>query len=701
MSSQGRDGHAALARTWARAIGSTVYVPMSAAELHEFLLGLVGTLTDAVTAEPFSAAPALEVGRRLVRAKFTGHETLQRSIEVLGDALVGEDSGRVGRVVALMGELAAGYADAIRAWTLDQQEEVKRALLDATRRREAELRASENRFREVVTSSALGIAITELDGTFLQTNPALAEIIGCKPEDFEERVLTDLFSEATRARVANALRPGEGPDRLITKAELVKDGGDEVWANVALSLLRDDEGEPTFLVTMVQDNSELELLQRQIEKLTSEDGLTGLHNRQYFRSRVETVLGRSVPGNAVTLLHIDIDNFSVVNHGFGYEVGDRLLVSIAGKLRRVFADEKVEFGRIDGDEFGVLVENGPRTPSTEDMIRAVHEELAEPVYIEEHGIAVGASIGAVGRLWSSDAAEFFGAAQSALRKAKRSGLRQWSDYDKPEDAAEKVDFERAAMLAGAFETGEVTLDYSPVVRLLDGKGVGVLAGVVWQPPEGEPVVHCECVRLAELTGLSVQLGPWLLGEACGHLPIWRALSATAGVEDSVLRVRLSRAQSADGDLVAAVNDAVARSEVGPQFLEVAFDTGAVADGLGTAPDNLFTVSSNGVRVALHSFRGGPAELDLLASSEARSVVLADVFAGLGPCHRDPDSALVSGTVDLLAALGRLGADVCVDGVRDDEEANWWAAHGAHTATGLAFGKPGDVHDMMTRFAGGG
>ncbi|TDP93920.1 GGDEF domain-containing protein [Labedaea rhizosphaerae] len=699
MSSQGRDERVALARTWARAIGSTVYVPMSAVELHEYLLDLITTLFDTVAAEPFTAAPAAELGRRLVRAKFTGHETLQQSIAVLSDALLAE-SGSADRVVAMMGELAAGYAEAIRGWTLDQQEEVKRALLDATRRSEAELRESENRFREVVTSSALGIAITDLEGKFLQTNPALAEIIGCKPADFEQRVLTDLFSVATRGQVANAFR-ADGPDRMITKAELVKDDGDEVWANVALSLLRDDDDAPSYLVAMVQDNSELELLQRQIETLTSKDGLTGMHNRQFFKSRVESVLGRAAPGHAITLLHIDIDNFSVVNHGFGYEAGDELLVSIADKLQRVFADEKAEFGRIDGDEFAVLVENGPTTPSTEDMIRAVHAELAEPVYLGEHGIAVGASIGAVGRLWSTDAVEFFGAAQSALRKAKRSGLRQWSDYDKPEDATEKADFERAAMLAGAFETGEVTLDYSPVVRLSDRKGVGVLAGVVWQPRDAEVIAHDDCVRLAELTGLSVQVGPWLLGEACGHLPIWQALAATANAKESVLRVRLSRAQSADGDLVAAVNEAVARSAVGPEFLQIAFDTSAVAEGLGTAPDNLFTVASNGVRVALHSFRGGPLELDLLAGSEARSVVLTDVFGDVRPPQRSADSALVLGTVELVRAVARIGAEVCVDGVRDEEEAAWWSDHGVHTATGLVFGDPGDVHDMMARFSDAG
>jgi diguanylate cyclase (GGDEF)-like protein/PAS domain S-box-containing protein len=699
MSSQGRDGREALARTWARAIGSTVYVPMSAEELLGFLSDLVTTMSDALVAEPFTPEPAAEVGRRLVRAKFTGYETLQKSITALSEALL-TSSDKAGRVVALMGELAAGYAEAIRGWTLDQQEEVKRALLDATRRREVELRESENRFREVVTSSALGIAITDLQGTFMQTNPALAEIIGCNPEDFEQRVLTDLFSTATRGQVANAFR-ADGPDRMITKAELVKDNGDAVWANVALSLLRDDKGTPTFLVAMVQDNSELELLQRQIEKLTSKDGLTGLDNRQFFKSRVETVLGRSAPGNAVTLMHIDIDNFSVVNHGFGYQAGDELLASIADKLQRVFSAERAEFGRIDGDEFAVLVENSETTPSTEDMIRAVHAELAEPVYLGEHGIAVGASIGAVGRLWSTDPVEFFGAAQSALRKAKRSGLRQWADYDKPEDATEKADFERAGMLAGAFETGEITVDYTPVVRLGDRAGVGVLAGVVWQPQQGEAIAHDECLRLAELTGLSVQIGPWLLGESCGHLPIWQALATTAKTASSVLRVRLSRAQSADGDLVAAVNDAVARSAVGPECLEVAFDTSAVAEGLGTAPDNLFTVASNGVRVALHSFRGGPMELDLLASSEARSVVLTDVFGGSRPPHRSQDSALVLGTVDLVKGVARIGAQVCVDGVLDDEEAQWWSAHGAHTATGPAFGASGDVHDMMARFSDAG
>ena len=693
------DWHRQVAHSWAEAVGETVYVPMSAQQLDEFLLDLVELLVGALAADEFSTTAGNEVARKMVAAKFTGHETLQRSVEVLGTGLLGggdPPDERLFKVVSLLGAMASSYSDAIRLWTLEQQEEVKRALLNATVRTEAELRATENRFREVFVSAATGIAITDLDGNYHQTNPGLADIVGSSQRELAKRTLGDLFTESSRPIARDAYRQAAdaGADRFSTKAELVKDNGDTVWAVLNVSMLRDDDGNPAYYVTMVQDLSEIKLLQGQLEKLSSRDALTGLSNRQYFRSRLETVLGQARPGEPMTLIHVDLDNFATVNRGFGHEAGDRLLEEVTKKLQAVFAGEKVEIGRIDGDEFAILVENTERTPSTPELIEMIGESLAEPVYLNGTAVAIGASVGAVGRLWSTDGDEMFRAAESALRKAKRSGKRQWSEFDKDEDARERTDFVLAGTLAGAWENGELEVVYQPVFDPATGVGTGVQAMLSWHRDGSDPLPHKDCVHLAELIGLSIQLGPWLMREACERLPLWQAM---AGRNRAVLQVRLTPAQCADADLVAAVNRAMDVAATAPELLEVAFDTATVARDLGDTADNLSFIAANGIGVALHSFHGGPTELALLSRGPARSVVLADPFGETRPDELPADSVLRKATVDLVAMLRDLGIVVGVDNVRTASEAAFWADTGVHTAQGEHFGGPADLHDVMASF----
>jgi EAL domain-containing protein (putative c-di-GMP-specific phosphodiesterase class I) len=186
------------------------------------------------------------------------------------------------------------------------------------------------------------------------------------------------------------------------------------------------------------------------------------------------------------------------------------------------------------------------------------------------------------------------------------------------------------------------------------------------------------------------LGPWVLGRACENLAGGQSL---AGDEtESVLRIRLSRLQSADDDLVAGVLAAIEAGGVEPGLLEIAFDTGAVVDELGSAQDNLEVVADIGVRTALCRFGGSPRDLALLTRSAARSVILADTFDG----NELPDDPVVArATGQLVGALTEIGATVSVDGVRTEAGAAWWAGIGVHTAQGPLFGVPADLEQLRS------
>ncbi|MGH3909110.1 MAG: PAS domain-containing protein, partial [Pseudonocardiaceae bacterium] len=171
-----------VARSWSDALSTTAYVPASNDEIDHFLLGLLDRLIDALTQPTFSPQPGADVGARLVARGYIGERSLGTTVEILGHALPTQHElqaveGLTGKVVSLLGTLATGYTTAFRRQALDQQEDVKRALLRATREAEQGLRVSEARFREVFDAAPLGIAISRLDGAITYANAALAEIL--------------------------------------------------------------------------------------------------------------------------------------------------------------------------------------------------------------------------------------------------------------------------------------------------------------------------------------------------------------------------------------------------------------------------------------------------------------------------------------------------------------------------------------------
>ncbi|WP_285507860.1 diguanylate cyclase [Actinokineospora sp. NBRC 105648] len=666
-------------------MASTAYVPRSSTEVRALLRGLLGRLTDALAAEPFDAASGAVVGELMVDGALTGELTLERSIGVLADGLVaaGHDARAV---VRLLAGVSAGYAAALRKRTLRQQENMKLALLTAKQRAERDRRDTENRFRGVFTASAIGIAITEPDGRFVETNPALANILGCAADELADRSLSDFLAEDD----AEGRPLGPEADRR----RLRRPNGDTAWVYLTTTMLPADDGRQRYRVTMVQDLSELQLLGNQLSHQNLHDALTGLANRLHFESRLEAMHGQAPPGGALTLLCLDLDAFSLVNTTHGHHAGDRLLQTVARRLSSVVADRAALVARIGGDEFAVLIAHGPVVPSVSELVGEFNAELAEPDYDGRRGLAVSATFGAV-RCTPEEmsSTEMFRAADAALRHARSTGRCQWTEYDAHADRAARKVAAAATALPAAWENGELAVVYEPVVRLADRRTVRVRA-----------LVHTTSTRdgvdtateLAELTGLAVALGPWLVEQSTPGLPVWRSLFApVADPGEAVHRVLLSASQSADADLSGTLNRAIDQAGVPAGLLEVGLDTTTVL-ARGDAQDNLRTLGDIGVVTALHGFTGGPREIALVERFGVRTVVLADPFEGWRPDWLPSEAVPVRATLALISELGSVGAAVGVLGVRDLAEARWWADQGVRTGEGPAFGGPGDTDDILAR-----
>ncbi|HWO59953.1 MAG TPA: EAL domain-containing protein [Umezawaea sp.] len=669
-----------LARKWGYLLSGAEMIPLTALDLERELRGGLDALCSILTRDPLDLAAVERVGGHVVSLGHIGEDGLRCTAEVLAGGLptlpelqpAGEYADRISRAI---GALATGFLVANRRSVLEQQERMQLSLLKAVRDAKWNLKESQARFDEVVTSSSSGIVIAGVDGSLIRVNSAICDILDLTADELVDRTLFDLIDPDTVGKLRAAmLAVVEGrQDRVRQSQRLVRSNGDVARISLTASLLRDADGEPGHFVVVVEDGTELVLLQSELNRQALNDVLTGLPNRQFFSSYLEGAVRRADPAHGVTLLHLDLDAFGMVCDSLGWRTGDRLLQHVAQRLKSLLALEKAMVARFDGDEFGILVENTAATPDIATIVAAVNRELAEPVYVDGHGLALSASIGvARGVARGLDHVELLRAADQALRRAKAARRGQWVLFDPNQDTADRSTHALAVGMPGAWEQGEFAVRYRPVVRLSDGGVEGAEAVLLWERPE-HPVAHERCVELAEMTGLILPLGEWLLGTAAGQVRWWGQGSGPA----PGLTVAVTAHQASDADLVSRVVRVLDNTGLRASRLVVGVPVGVVA--VPEAADNLGVLAEMGVRTALEDFGLGPDDLAAAQDFGVRSVRvskrLVDLRTGKG----------VGCASALIPVLHDTGVVIVVDGVTTEEQATWWRDAGADLATGPHFG----------------
>ncbi|MBV9012949.1 MAG: EAL domain-containing protein [Pseudonocardiales bacterium] len=693
---------AGLARQWASALRTTAYVPTSRREIERLLRELLDRLFGSLTVEEFSPGTGREVGQQLVTCYFTGEQSLSRTVEVLAGGLAANSElqsveGLAGKVTSLVGAVAAGYAAALRAQTLDQQEEVKQALLQACQDAERGWQVSEAKFRQLFTSSAVGIAISDLDDKLVETNQALRGIVGDLAAGHS---LYELFHPDDVTPLKNAyqeLVDGRSTgSRLPQRMRLIDQDGELAWAYLAVSLLRDADGAPTDQVTIVEDVTELHLLGQELRHQSLHDSLTSLPNQQFFMSTLESVLERAHPATQITVLKINLTGFAVVNDGFSREIGDRVLHSVAKRLQRVVSGDKATVARFGSDEFAVLIENSPTTPSVSALAARINSELAEPMYLDGRRLVVSARIGVAEQQGpGGQAALLLRAAEAALHHVRRSGTRLWGVFDPHRDADHRARCRLAAALPGAWGSGEISLDYQPLARLADGTIVGIQALLRWDHPHNGVLAHQECLELAVRTGLVLPLGHWTLRRACEQLASWRQ---RLGGVTPLLHVELTPQQSHDPDLVGIVRGALEQTGLAADRLQLGIPVSVLDAGPGRGGDNLGMLTDMGVAIALLGF-SAVTDVAHLEDLPVRTVEIAPRVVQRVARRPSEGSAVARAARLLLKLVWSCGASAIVRGIDTQHEADWWRSAGADVGQGAFLALPGAPDKIIALLEG--
>ena len=308
-------------------------------------------------------------------------------------------------------------------------------MLDVTEQKISEqaVRASERRFRAVFDGSAVGATRVDLDGRILEANRALAGLLGRSVGELAGIQLVD-FAHPDDADAAGAqferLAGGE-IDRYEADRRYVREDGEAIWVHAAVSLVRNEEGGPEFVIVMLEDVTARKLAEQELSHRALHDPLTGLPNRDLLYDRLGMALTRMPRQEeaAAAVLFLDLDRFKDVNDTFGHAAGDRLLVAVAHRLEGSLRPSDT-VSRFGGDEFVLLCEDVTGEDGAMTAALRVLQSLARPFMLDEAEVYVEASLGvAVATGAKQRPEQLIREADAAMYRAKELGRNRVVVFD--------------------------------------------------------------------------------------------------------------------------------------------------------------------------------------------------------------------------------------------------------------------------------
>ncbi len=390
------------------------------------------------------------------------------------------------------------------------------------------------------------------------------------------------------------------------------------------------------------------------------DALTGLPNRALVVDRTEQMLARAQRNSlAVGALFIDLANFKDVNDSFGHPRGDQLLRSVAVRLSTAVRPSDT-VGRLGGDEFVVLVEGSSLDAGPEVVAERVLEVLAEPFVLDETGdvrLAVRASVGvAVGTRASAE--ELLRDADVALYQAKRAGKGRYVVFRPEMQVAVQDRLALEMDLRAAFIAGELFLVYQPTFDLTDMRATGVEALARWTDPVRGEVPPVEFIAVAEESGLVVEIGRYVLGEACRQAVAWQQEGVVVPVS-----VNVSGRQLESEVFVADVRAALERTGLDPALLTLELTESVLMRDAEATRRRLGSLKSLGVRLAVDDFGTGYSSLAYLRQFPVDTLKIDQSFiSGIA------SSSEARALIHTLVQLGKtLGIHTLAEGIEDESQ----------------------------------
>lgn len=469
-----------------------------------------------------------------------------------------------------------------------------------------------------------------------------------------------------------------------------KKSGELFWASLSLSTLCDLDDKPVGMIAYLSDITERKRAEERLYHLAYYDELTGLPNRTLFARLVDqalTVAQRNESTGCV--LFIDLNRFKLVNGTLGRQVGDELLRQVAKRFRHALRDNDV-VAHLSGDEFAVGLFDIRQHFEATTVAQKLQATLEDPFHIAGHEISVGASIGiSVYPADGQEAETLLRQADIAMERAKKGNENPdrsvaFYSMDMNQGMQERMRIESG--LRHALGNGELSLYYQPKFEIGSGNIVGAEALVRWVHPERGVVPPSEFIPHAESTGLIVQVGQWVLEQACAQAAIWQR----SGLPKLRLAVNVS-AREFTSALPGRVAETLERYGLDPSWLELEITESTLMDDIDRVIGIMDRINELGVALSLDDFGTGYSSLSYLKRFPINTLKIDRSFTTGIP--GDASDCAIAGTI---ISIGRqLRHRVIAEGVETLDQLEFLRNSGCDEVQGYLYARPLPANEFET------
>ena len=545
----------------------------------------------------------------------------------------------------------------------------------------------------VLESVGEGVMVTDLNSLIVSVNRAFTTITGYTGDE-------------VLGRNPGLLRSGR-EDQAFYQAmwKNIKETGawqGELWNRrkngeffpqlLTISTVYDSEGLPGNYVAVMTDLSQLKASEAKLDHLVHYDPLTALPNRQLTQSLLAHALVAADRHNQhLAVLYIDLDRFKNINDSLGHPAGDELLVALTRRMEAHLQGEGI-LGRLGGDEFLLILEDLQRPEDAAGIAKNLIGLLDQPFHLHGgHEVFVGASFGI--SLFPDDgtsATELIQHADVAVYQAKESGRNTFAFYTPAltQVANDRLDME--ARLRHALALGEFLLHYQPQIDFQSGELIGCEALVRWNSPLQGLVSPARFIPLAEETGLIVQLGEWVLREACLQARAW----LDAGMPHLMMSVNLSARQLQQPDIVDRVAAILEETGLPAELLKLELTESMIMGHGEEVVVLLQSLKALGIRLSIDDFGTGYSSLAYLKRFPIDELKIDQGFVRDIPNDSNDNQIAIA----IIGMAHGLGLKVMAEGVETEVQRDFLMKNGCDAFQGYLFSRPLPVEEF-TRFVG--
>ncbi len=421
-----------------------------------------------------------------------------------------------------------------------------------------------------------------------------------------------------------------------------------------------------------EDVTERRRADAQITHMARHDALTGLPNRLTFAERMDRALAYAVRGQGCALLCLDLDHFKTVNDTLGHPAGDVLLRSVAERLLNCVREVDT-VTRLGGDEFAVLLVGLDGPDRAAEVAERIVRAFGPPFAIDGQSLLASASIGiAVALQDGTTAAQLLKSADTAMYRAKTDTRGGYRFFEPEMDARRQIRVALERDLREAIAAGGLTLAYQPLLDAATREITGFEALLRWSHPQRGMVPPADFIPIAEETGLIVELGAWVLRQAC--------LEAASWPRPVKVSVNVAASQFKQSAVLTAVHEALAESGLAPDRLELEVTEALLFKSGASVIEVLHALRGTGVGIVLDNFGAGPSSLNHLRGFPFARIKIDRSFTR--------ELSNTPGTLAIIHAIVGLGRSLAMtttaEGVETEAELTHLREQGCLEVQGFLF-----------------